>query len=397
MLWSNQSGGGGGGPWGRPGGNGGGPWGNGGGGKTPPNLEDLLRRGQDRLRGLIPGGGNSGNGYGGGSPSGIGGGRSAAVIAGLAVAVWLATGFYTVYPRQVGIETIFGRYVGTKGEGLRYNFPYPIGGVVKPDVGSQNSIQIGFRAGPGGQGRNRDVPDESLILTGDENIVDLDFEVQWRINPLKASDFVFNLQNPEGTIKAISESAMREVIGRRNIQAILTNEQSSIAQEVKEMVQKALDEYGAGVRIEVVQLVSVNPPPEVRPAFIDVNAAQQDADTAQNEAKTYASREVPQARGRASQIFQQAEAYRTKATADATGQAARFSEVYASYKAAPAISRERLFLETMEKVLGSVNKVIIDQNGAQPGSGAAAGVLPVLPLTEFGARAQSPAATGAAR
>ena len=138
------------------------------------------------------------------------------------------------------------------------------------------------------------------MLTGDENIVDLDFEVQWRVNPLKASDFVFNLQNPEGTIKAISESAMREVIGRRNIQAILTNEQSSIAQEVKEMVQKALDEYGAGVRIEVVQLVSVNPPPEVRPAFIDVNAAQQDADTAQNEAKTYASREVPQARGKAS-------------------------------------------------------------------------------------------------
>jgi membrane protease subunit HflK len=395
MLWSNQSGGGGGGPWGRPGGNGGGPWGGGGGGKTPPNLEDLLRRGQDRLRGLIPGGGNSGGGYGGGSPSGIGGGRSAAVIGALAVAVWLATGFYTVYPRQVGIETIFGRYVGTKGEGLRYNFPYPIGGVVKPDVGSQNSIQIGFRSGPGAQGRNRDVPDESLILTGDENIVDLDFEVQWRINPLKASDFVFNLQNPEGTIKAISESAMREVIGRRNIQAILTNEQSSIAQEVKEMVQKALDEYGAGVRIEVVQLVSVNPPPEVRPAFIDVNAAQQDADTAQNEAKTYASREVPQARGKASQIVQQAEAYKTKATADATGQAARFSEVYASYKVAPAISRERIFLETMEKVLGSVNKVIIDQNGTPSGSASAAGVLPVLPLAEFGGRVQSQ--TGAAR
>ncbi|SDN78619.1 protease FtsH subunit HflK [Methylobacterium phyllostachyos] len=392
MPWSNQSGGGG--PWGRPGGNGGGggPWGNG--GKTPPNLEDLLRRGQDRLRGLIPGGGGSG-GYGGGGSTGLGGGRSAAVIAALAVAVWLATGFYTVYPRQVGIETIFGRYVGTKGEGLRYNFPYPIGGVVKPDVGSQNSIQIGFRSGPGGQGRNRDVPDESLMLTGDENIVDLDFEVQWRVNPLKASDFVFNLQNPEGTIKAISESAMREVIGRRNIQAILTNEQSSIAQEVKEMVQKALDEYGAGVRIEVVQLVSVNPPPEVRPAFIDVNAAQQDADTAQNEAKTYASREVPQARGKASQIVQQAEAYRTKATADATGQAARFSEVYASYKAAPAISRERIFLETMEKVLGSVNKVIIDQNGTQPGTATAAGVLPVLPLSEFGARAQTQ--TGAGR
>ena len=392
MPWSNQNGGGGG-PWGRPNGNGGGPWGGGGGGgNTPPNLEDLLRRGQDRLRRIIPGGGGPGGPS--GSGSGFGGGRGALVIGALAVAVWLATGFYKVEPYQVGIETIFGRYVGSTGEGLRYNFPYPIGGVVKPNVGQVNSIQVGYRAGPG-QTRNRDVPDESLMLTGDENIVDLDFEVQWRVNPLKASDFVFNIQNPEGTIKAIAESAMREVIGRRNIQAILTSEQASIAQEVKEMVQKALDEYGAGVRIEVVQLVSVNPPPEVRPAFVDVNAAQQDADTAQNEAKTYASREVPQARGKASQIVQAAEAYKTKATADATGQAARFSEVYASYKLAPAISRERIFLETMEKVLGSVNKVIIDQNGSAGSSATAAGVLPVLPLSEFGAR--GPAQTGAAR
>ncbi|WP_375465120.1 FtsH protease activity modulator HflK [uncultured Methylobacterium sp.] len=383
MPWSNQSGGGGGGggPWGRGGGNGGGPWG--GGGKTPPNLEDLLRRGQDRLRGVMPGGS-------------LGGGRSFLVIGVLAAGVWLLTGFYTVLPSQVGIETIFGRYVGSKGEGLRYNFPYPVGGVVKPNVGQTNSIQIGFRSGAGTQARSRDMPDESLMLTGDENIVDLDFEVQWTVNPLKASDFVFNLQNPEGTIKAIAESAMREVVGRRNIQAILTNEQSSVAQEVKDITQNALDEYGAGVRVGVVQLVSVNPPPEVRPAFIDVNAAQQDADTAQNEAKTYASREVPQARGRASQIVQAAEAYKTKATADATGQAQRFEEVYASYKTAPAISRERLFIETMEKVLGSVNKVIIDQAGS--GTAGAAGVVPVLPLAEFGSRIQAaPQTSGAAR
>ncbi|MEA1832943.1 FtsH protease activity modulator HflK [Methylobacterium durans] len=388
MPWSNQSGGGGsggGGPWGRGSGNGGGPWGtgNGGGGKTPPDLEDLLRRGQDRLRGVMPGGS-------------FGGGRGIVVIGVAAVAIWLFTGFYTVAPNQVGIETIFGRYVGSKGEGLRYNLPYPIGGVVKPNVGQVNSIQIGYRSGVGSQARARDVPEESLMLTGDENIVDLDFEVQWRVNPLKASDYVFNLQNPEGTIKAISESAMREVIGRRNIQAILTNEQSSIAQEVKEIVQSALDEYGAGVRIEVVQLVSVTPPPEVRPSFIDVNAAQQDAERLQNEAKTYASREVPQARGRAAQVVQAAEAYRTQATADATGQAARFQQVYESYKNAPAVSRERIFLETMEKVFGSVNKVIIDQSGGPGGTNAAAGVLPVLPLTEFGGRGGQQAG-GAAR
>ncbi|NEU11714.1 FtsH protease activity modulator HflK [Methylobacterium sp. BTF04] len=389
MPWSNQSGGSGGnggGPWGRgSGGNGGGggPWGGGGGGgKTPPDLEDLLRRGQDRLRGVMPGGT-------------MGGGKGILIAGGLVILGWLATGFYKVEPQQVGIETIFGRYTNTTGQGLNYIFPYPIGAVTKPNVGQVNSIQVGYRAGIGAQGRGRDMPEESLMLTGDENIVDLDFEVQWRVNPLKASDYVFNLENPEGTIKAIAESAMREVIGRRNIQAILTNEQSSVAQEVKEITQKALDEYGAGVRIEVVQLVSVNPPPEVRPAFIDVNAAQQDAERAQNEARTYASREVPQAKGKVAQIVQAAEAYKTQATAEATGQSARFKQVYESYKIAPAISRERIFLETMERVLGSVNKVIIDQNGTGVnGAGNTSGVVPVLPLAEFGPRS---ATGGAAR
>ena len=384
MPWSNQSGGGsgnGGGPWGRGGGGnggGGGPWGGGGGGggggKTPPDLEELLRRSQDRLRGVLPGGS-------------FGGGRGLLIAGGIVVAVWLATGFYTVAPQQVGIETVFGRYLSTTGQGLNYNFPAPIGAVTKPNVGQVNSVQIGYRAGLGNQSRTVDKPEESLMLTGDENIVDLDFEVQWRINPLKASDFVFNLENPEGTIKAIAESAMREVVGRRNIQPILTNEQSSVAQEVREITQKALDEYGAGVRIELVQLVSVQPPPEVRPAFFDVNAAQQDAERAKNDARTYESQKVPLAKGEAQKIIQAAEAYKTQSTADATGQAARFTQVYESYKVAPVISRERIFLETMERVLGSVNKVIIDQNGAGAGPGAsAAGVLPVLPLTEFGPR-----------
>ncbi len=389
MPWSNQSGGsggGGGGPWGRPGGgNGGGPWGGGGGNKTPPDLEELLRRGQDRLRGIIPGGGGTDGGF---------GGKGILILAAVILGLWLATGFYTVKPNEVGINTIFGRYTGQTASGWNYNFPYPVGGVVKPNVGQVNSIQVGYRTGAGAT-RQRDVAEESLMLTGDENIVDIDFEVQWRVNPVKAEDYVFNLENPEGTIKAISESAMREVIGRREIQPILTNEQSSITQEVKEIVQKALDEYGAGVRIEVVQLVSVNPPPEVRPAFIDVNAAQQDAQRVRNEAETYASREVPQARGRASQIVQAAEAYRIQATTEATGQAVRFNQVYESYKVAPEISRERLFIETMEKVLGSVNKVILDQAGTGAAGATAAGVLPVLPLSEFGR--SSAQASGASR
>ena len=392
MPWSNQSGGGGngpGGPWGRPGG--GGPWGSGGGGGggSPPDLEDILRRGQDRLRGLIPGGGGSM----------IGGGKGLAALVLAAALLWLATGFYTVAPNQVGINTIFGRYTGQTREGLRYNFPYPIGGVVKPNVGQVNSIQVGYRSG-GPQGRGRDVPEESLMLTGDENIVDIDFDVQWRVNPAKAEDFVFNLQNPEGTIKAVAESAMREVVGRRQIQAVLTTEQANVAQEVRDIMQHTLDAYGSGVLINVVQLQGASPPAEVRQSFVDVNAAQQDGVRVQNEAETYASREVPAARGRAQQITQQAEAYKEQSVAEATGQASRFRQVYDAYATAPAIIRERIFLETMERVLGSVNKVIIDQGtGSATGNGAAAaGVVPVLPLAEFGARpAPAAPAQGATR
>ena len=210
MPWSNQSGGG---PWGQGGGSGGGgPWGSGpkgpvGGG--PPDLEEILRRSQDRLKTIMPGGASFG-------------GKGLAVVALMAFALWLMTGFYTVKPNEVGINMIFGRYTGSTGEGLRYNLPYPIGQVAKPDVRNRRTIPIGYRSG--GQGRARDVLEESLMLTGDENIVDIDFDVQWSVNPARAQDFVFNLANPEGTIKAVAESAMREVIGRRQIQNILTTE-----------------------------------------------------------------------------------------------------------------------------------------------------------------------------
>ena len=279
MPWSNQSGGGG--PWGQGGGSGGGgPWGSGpkGGGGGPPDLEEILRRGQDRLKTIIPGGAAFG-------------GKTAAVVVLAAIVLWLATGFYTVRPNEVGINMIFGRYTGSTGEGLRYNLPYPIGQVLKPDVRARRTIPVGYR--PGAQGRGRDVLEESLMLTGDENIVDIDFDVQWSVNPARAQDFVFNLQNPEGTIKAVAESAMREVMGRRQIQAVLTTEQGSITSEVKDIVQQTLDAYGSGVVVEVVQLIAVQPPAQVLDAFRDVNAAQQDAERVQNEARTFASQVVP--------------------------------------------------------------------------------------------------------
>jgi membrane protease subunit HflK len=370
MPWSNQSGGGGGGPWGQRGSGGGGPWGSGppsGGGGAPPDLEAILRRSQDRIRDLIPGGGSMG-------------GKGLAVILLAALLLWLATGFYTVRPNEVGINMIFGRYTGSTSEGLRYNLPYPIGRVEKPDVKAVRTIPVGYR--PGAQARSRDVLEESLMLTADENIVDIDFDVQWTVNPARAQDFVFNLQNPEGTIKAVAESAMREVIGRRNIQTILTTEQASIAGEVREIIQNTLDAYGAGVLINVVQLQAVQPPAQVREAFFDVNAAQQDAVRVQNEAETFASRVVPEARGQAARTVQQAEGYREQAVADASGQAARFNQIYEQYRLAPEVIRERIFLETMERVLGGMDKVIIDQSGQGQGQG----VVPYLPLNELSRR-----------
>jgi membrane protease subunit HflK len=373
MPWSNQSGGGG--PWGQgPGSGGGGPWGSGprgGGGGTPPNLEEILRRSQDRLKNIIPGGGSFGS---------MGGKGLALIVLG-AVVVWLATGFYTVRPNEVGINLIFGKYTGSTSEGLRYNLPYPIGRVEKPDVRQRRTIPVGYR--PGAQGRGRDVLEESLMLTSDENIVDIDFDVQWSVNPARAQDFVFNLANPEGTIKSVAESAMREVIGRRQIQNILTTEQASIAAEVKDIVQGTLDAYGAGVIVEVVQMIAVQPPAQVREAFFDVNAAQQDAERVQNEARTFASQVVPRARGEAAQKVQQAEGYREQAVAEATGQAARFTQVYEEYRKAPAVIRERIFLETMERVLGGMDKIIIDQGGQGQG------VVPFLPLNEMQRRPQT--------
>ena len=372
MPWSNQSGGGG--PWGQgPGSGGGGPWGSGprgGGGGSPPDLEEILRRSQDRLKSFIPGGGSMGSL----------GGKGLALLVVAAVVLWLATGFYTVRPNEVGINLIFGKYTGSTGEGLRYNLPYPIGRVEKPDVRQRRTIPVGYR--PAAQGRGRDVLEESLMLTSDENIVDIDFDVQWSVNPARAQDFVFNLANPEGTIKSVAESAMREVIGRRQIQNILTTEQASIAAEVKDIVQGTLDAYGAGVIVEVVQMIAVQPPAQVREAFFDVNAAQQDAERVQNEARTFASQVVPRARGEAAQKVQQAEGYREQAVAEATGQAARFTQVYEEYRKAPAVIRERIFLETMERVLGGMDKIIIDQGGQGQG------VVPFLPLNEMQRRPQ---------
>ena len=251
--------------------------------------------------------------------------------------------------------------------------------MVKPRVTVVNTTEVGFRTVDGGRrGGFRDVLEESLMLTGDENIVDIDFAVQWQVNPAKAADFVFNIQAPEASVKAVAEGAMREVIGRRNIQAILTTDRGAIETEVRQLMQEVLNQYRAGVEIRQVQLQKVDPPSQVIEAFRDVQAARQDQDRARNEAETYASRIVPEARGEAARIVQEAEGYRERIIAEANGQASRFNQVYDEYRKAPDVTRQRMYIDTMERVLGGTDKIILDQK-----SGNGQGVMPFLPLTEL--------------
>ena len=378
MPWSNQGGGsgGGGGPWGKPPNQG--PWGQGpSGGQTPPDLEEMLRRGQDKLRQVLPGGGF--------------GGKSVALALVLAAGAWGLSGFYTVQPNEAGLNLIFGRYVSKTGSGLQYNLPYPIGSVLKLRVEDRNTTAIGFTyrtdSRTGNQGSMVDIAEESLMLTGDENIADVKFVVIWQIDPTKPENYAFNVRRPRETIKAVAESAMREVIGRSQIQRILTAERKVIEPAVQELMQKVLDEYGLGAKIIQVQLQSVDPPEQVIAAFRDVTAAQQDQDRLRNEAEAYANRVVPEARGAAARISQEAQGYREQTVAEARGQASRFSQVLEQYKLAPAITRERIYLETMERVFGGMNKVIIDPSASPQG------VTPYLPLSTLDA----PQAAGAVR
>lgn len=367
MPWSNQ----GGGPWGS---GPKGPWGSGpqSGGPRQPDLEELLRRGQDKLRNALPGGNL--------------GGKGVALIALAAVVIWGFSGFFRVEPDELGVIMRFGKYTRDAYPGLNYHLPYPIESVLTPKITRVNRIDVGMRLVEDlRRGTTvRDVPEESLMLTGDENIVDVDFSVFWVIKPSSqgkpsgAADYLFNIQNPEGTVKAVAESAMREVVGRSNIQPILTGARQNIETAVHELMQKTLDEYDAGIQITQVQMQKVDPPNQVIDAFRDVQAARADLERAQNEAQSYANRVVPEARGRVAQITQQAEAYREQTVAEAKGQTARFVKVLDEYLKAPDVTRQRIYLETMERLFAGTDKIIIDAGGA-----SGSGVVPFLPLNEM--------------
>ena len=352
-ILKNQS------PWGSsPGGSG--PGGNGSGTRQdPPNIDDIIKNFQKTINKFT--GGKSGG--------------SKPFILGLLalVLLYLASGLYRVLPDEQGVVLRFGKFVNMTQPGLHYHLPTPFERVLTPKVTKVNRVDVGFRPASD-TGRSTgvgNVPEESLMLTGDENIVDINYSVFWVIKD--AGKFLFNIQSPVETVKATSETAMREVIAKNNIQTILTEGRASIEVEVQEITQQILDEYGSGIQITQVQTQQADPPAQVIDAFRDVQAARADRERSKNEAEGYANDVIPRARGEAEQVLQQAEAYKKEVVAKAEGEASRFLAIYNEYKNAKQVTQERMYLETMEKVLADIDKVIIDKNSGS-------GVVPYLPL-----------------
>ena len=352
-------------PWGTPpgGGNGSGR------GPVPPNIDEIIKNIQEKIKRFLPSGSTGGN-----KP----------LLFGLIIIaiIWALSGLYRVLPDEQGIVLRFGKFVSTTQPGLNYHFPYPIETVLTPKVTKVNRIDIGFRSGSDtgfSSAGVADVPEESLMLTGDENIVNIDFSVFWVIKD--AGKFLFKIQDPAATVKATAETAMREVIAKSKLQSILTEGRSIIEIETQEIAQGLLDEYESGIQITQVQTQKADPPDQVIDAFRDVQAARADMERAKNEAQAYQNDVIPRARGEAAKILQQAEAYKKQVVAKAEGEASRFLAIYKEYSNAKRVTKERMYLETMEKVLAAVDKVIIEKN-------ASTGVVPYLALPEIKKKAK---------
>jgi membrane protease subunit HflK len=368
MIWQSE----GGGPWGTgPRGGGGGPWGGGrgnGGGPTgprgprgpqPPNFEEMLRRSQDRFRRLFPGG------------AGMGTGIAIVVIA--VIVLWLASGIYRVLPDEVGVVLRFGAYNRTTQPGLNYHLPTPIESVLRPSVTRINRTEIGFRSGEGAvtrTGTGRDLPEEALMLTGDENIVDINFTVFWLIKD--AQSYLFNIRNPEGTVKSAAESAMREIVGETPIAQALAEGRGKIETDTQHLLQRILDSYGAGIEITQVQLAKVDPPAPVIESFRDVQRALADKERLRNEAEAYRNDIVPRARGDAAAIVFTGEGAKQASIAQATGQGQQFDAVLKAYQAAKDVTLQRMYLDTMQDILMHSQPLIVDDK--------LKGLVPFLPL-----------------
>jgi membrane protease subunit HflK len=312
-------------------------------GRTPPDLAALGQRVREQARRFFRG------------PDGRLRPGAVAVVAGAAVGLWVLSGVYIVQPDEQAVVTRFGAYVRSEGPGLKVRMPSPLERVEKVSVTSLNRMAIGG-------GTTADVPEESLMLTGDENIVDMNFSVLWRVSD--ADNFLFRVSDPEATVKMVAESAMREVVGNTPFQAVVSTGRGRVQGQAQDLMQRILNQYDTGVSVVEVQILAAEPPREVIDAFRDVARAGQNAEASVNEANTYRNRVVNEAVGDASAIRQQAEGYRERVVREAEGEAARFSQVYAQYRLAPGVTRERLYLETMERVLRNSNKVVVDTQGS---------------------------------
>jgi modulator of FtsH protease HflK len=346
-----------------------------------PEIDQLVKRGQEQLRVLMGGRGRGGVGGGGGPGGGAGGGGPVVTRQGIAlgalalVAVWAYMSFYSVRPEERSVELFLGESAGIGNPGLNFA-PWPLMTFEKVQVTGERTTEIGQGEGESG-----------LMLTRDQNIVDIGFQVVWNI--ADPEQYLFNLADPEDTMRAVSESAMRDIVARSELSPILNRDRGVIAADVQSQVQETLDSYNAGISVIRVNLQRAQPPSEVIDAFREVQAAQQQRDTLEKEADAYANRVTAGARGAAAQFLEEAEAYRAQAVNSAQGEAARFISVYNEYVNAPEVTRRRLYIETMERVFGDMNKVILD---GVSGGEAGQGVVPFLPLNELG-RMATPQAT----
>jgi modulator of FtsH protease HflK len=372
---SGSGGGEGGSPWNRPGGgkdSGQGGGNKGGGSKDSPDLEEQMRRMQERFRQRRGGGGGGGRRKGGGAQMPNLGPLGFMVIGGVVLLSWLSTGIVIVDPTQQAAVFRFGKWQTNFGPGLHFHLPAPIESHTLIPVERRIETRIGG------------TQEESLMLTQDENIVDIQFSVFWKVDTANPENFLLNVRDPALTVEQVAESVMREVVGKTSLQNIITTERDTVQQAVSAQTQALLNEYNTGVEILSIQIDKSDPPQQVIEAFNDVNVAEQDAETRTNQATQFANEIVPQARGTAQRLLQEAEAYRDRVIADAGGEASRFDQIYEEYRKAPRVTRERMYLETMERVLGRTDKMILDQDS---------GAVPYLPL-ERTRRPATPATTG---
>lgn len=340
------------------------PWGGGNyGGEPPPDLDEVLRRAQANLRQVMPGG--------------MDGGKMLGLALLAVAALWLASGLYIIVPGQHGVVQRFGEWSATAAdEGLHYHLPWPVETVAKVNVTEVRRMSIGFSEsiGRGSMGAKQDIAEESLMLTSDANIVDIDLEVHWNVK--SAEDFLFNIRDQENTIKKVAESAIREVVGQTQMFPIITTSRDAVASRAREIMSRNLDEYKSGVNITQVLIREAEVHPDVQEAFQDVQSAKQDAFDVQNRAGAYREDIIPKARGAAIKMLQEAQAYKQSAIARATGDAERFNAVYEAYQTGQDVTKKRIYIETMEDVLKNAQKIILDEKSGS-------GVVPYLPLNEL--------------